>query len=145
MSDQPYQQPQFPPPPPPAPKRKTGLIIGIIVGVVVLLLCLCGVGIFFAVRSGVFEGITRDPNNAKVGDCITETVKADASDAFLVACDKPEAKHKVVGIVGNVTESEFDADNQTICDAYPDWENVIWLGRQGGNGKALCLAPVTGR
>jgi hypothetical protein len=139
MYDQPYQQPQFQPPPP--PRSRTGLIIGIVAGVIVLLLCLCGVGVFLAARSGVFEGLTGDPNNAKVGDCITETVKPDASDAKVVSCSKPEAKNKVVGIVPNVTESEFDRDNQTICDAFPEWENVIWLGRPGGNGKAICMAP----
>ena len=53
----------------------------------------------------------------------------------------PEAKNKVVGIVPHVTESEFDRNNQELCDAYPDWESVIWLGRKGGTGKALCLAP----
>jgi hypothetical protein len=140
----PYQPPPFQPSlfqPPPPPKKRTGLIVGLISGGVVLLLCVC-IGVFAAARfSGIFNRVTSDPANAKVGDCITETVKADASDAKVVACNKPEAKNKVVGVVSNVSESEFDSKNQELCDAYPDWENVIWLGRSGGTGKVLCLAP----
>jgi hypothetical protein len=117
------------------------MIIGLSIGAVVLLLCLCGIAGVVLVRIGFFDGVSPDPNHAKVGDCITETVKDDASDAKVVACSKPEAKNKVVGIVENVTESEFDLKNQSLCDAYPDWENVIWLGHAGGSGKVLCLAP----
>jgi hypothetical protein len=48
----------------------------------------------------------------------------------------------IIVIITNITESEFDANNQTICDEkYPDWENVLWFGRVGGTGKVLCVAP----
>jgi hypothetical protein len=131
-----YEQPPLPPPLPPG--RNRGLIIGLSIGAAALLLCLCGIGLVFLLAFNRFDS---DPKNAKVGDCVTETVKQDASDAKVVACSKPEAKNKVVGIIPNVTESEFDRENQSLCDAYPDWEQVIWLGQDGGSGKALCLAP----
>lgn len=147
-----YQQPpQFGQPPfqPPAPPKKKSKVWLIVVGIIVALLCCCGVGAVVAFNSNAFdsfkEGFTEamdsDPTNAKVGDCITNTVKEDASDAKRVDCSKPEAKNKVVGVVPNVTEAEFDKNNQTLCDAFPDWENVLWFGKTGAKGKVLCLAP----
>jgi hypothetical protein len=97
-----------------------------------------------AAAFGVWNVLSNRVINAKVGDCVTETTKTDASDAKLVACDKPEAKHKVIGIVKDVKETDFDAHQQEICDAYPTWQNVIWVGRKGGSGDAWCLEPLAG-
>jgi hypothetical protein len=129
-------------PAPEAPKKKGGIggkvlsILAVLVVVAVVLALKFGLKEIWAFVSG-------DVSNAKVGDCITETVKADASDAKVVGCDKPEAKNKVVGIVSNVSEADFETKNQTLCDAYPTWENVIWKGTKGGKGDAWCLEPVT--
>jgi len=120
-------------PGPGAPKKKSALtrIIVYVVGIAVL-----------AIGGVAYKYLSGDVSTAKVGDCITETVKADASDAKVVGCDKPEAKNKVVGIVSNVSEAKFDAENQTLCEAFPTWENVIWLGKKGGTGDAWCLEPI---
>ncbi len=136
----------------PAPPRKSGAgkIVAIIAGVLVALLCCCVVGVAAlwnsdfgtSFRDGFTEEINSNPENAKVGDCLTKTVKEDASDAKVVDCAKPEAANKVIGIIPNVTEQNFDANNQTICeDDFPEWENVLWFGRAGGTGKVLCVAP----
>lgn len=116
-----------------APKKKSA--IGRIIFSIVVIAVVAGAGIAYKYLSG-------DVTTAKVGDCITETVKADASDAKVVGCDKPEAKHKVVGIVNSVSEGDFDAKNQELCEAYPTWENVIWVGKKGGSGDAWCLEPI---
>lgn len=133
----PYSAPEEP-----AKKSGAGKKIAGILGVVVV------IGIVLAVKFGLGElwaTITGDVSKAKVGDCITETVKADASDAKVVGCDKPEAKNKVVGIIPAVSEADFDAKNQTLCDAYPTWENIIWLGKAGGKGDAWCLEPIAAK
>jgi hypothetical protein len=95
-----------------------------------------------AAAFGVWNYLSNRVINAKVGDCVTATTKTDASDAKLVPCDKPEAKHKVIGIVKDVKESDFDANQQEICSNYPTWQNVIWVGRKGGSGEAWCLEPL---
>lgn len=144
----PPQQPPFAPVPP--PKKKTGKIVGIVIGVLAVLLCCCVVGVVVAFnsdfgksfREGFTEELNSNPENAKVGDCLTKTVREDASDAKVVDCSKPEAENKIIGIIPGITEAEFDRDNQTICDEdFPDWENVLWFGRIGGTGKVLCVAP----
>lgn len=122
--------------PEPSKAKQAGKSIGKrILGYIVVLVVVGGAGLAWKYFSG-------DVSTAKVGDCITETVKADASDAKVVDCTKPEAKNKVVGIVPSVSEADFDAKNQTLCDAYPTWENVIWLGKKGGKGDAWCLEPI---
>lgn len=119
----------------PEPKKKSA--IGRILGTIIVIAVVAGGGLAYKYLSG-------DVTIAKVGDCITETVKADASDAKVVGCDKPEAKNKVVGIVENVTEADMaDQDKaQLICDKFPTWENVIWYGKKSGKGDAWCLEPI---
>lgn len=122
---------------PEQPKKGKGIIARIIGAVVVL--AVLGIG------GLVYDYLTGAVTTAKVGDCITKTVKPDASDAKVVDCSKPEAENKVIGIVENVSEADMaDQDKaQLICDEkFPTWENVIWVGKKNGNGDAWCLEPA---
>jgi hypothetical protein len=122
---------------PQQPKKKGG-VIGLILGVIVVIAVVVGGGLAYMYLTG-------DMTTAKEGDCITETVKQDASDAKVVDCSKPEAKNKVIGIVENVPETAMEDQDkaQAICDAkYPTWENVIWRGKPGGTGEAWCLEKI---
>jgi hypothetical protein len=110
-----------------------------------IVLTVAALVVIAAAAFGVWKYLSNRVVNAKVGDCVTQTTKADASDAKLVGCDKPEAKHKVIGIVKDVKESDFDAKQQEICEAYPTWQNVIWVGRKGGSGDAWCLEPLAAK
>jgi hypothetical protein len=120
---------------PEQPKKSKG-IVGRIIGVIVVIVLVAGAGI-------AYKYLTGDVTTAKVGDCITETVKPDASDAKVVDCSKPEAKNKVIGIVENVPEKDMDDQEkvQLICDKFPTWENVIWKGKNG-KGNAWCLEKI---
>ncbi len=124
-------------PAPEQPKKGRG-IVGRIIGAIVVIAVLAVGGI-------VYRYLTGDVTTAKVGDCITDTVKPDASDAKVVDCAKPEAKNKVIGIVENVPESDMaDQDKaQAICEEkFPAWENVVWYGKKDGMGDAWCLEPI---
>ena len=124
-------------PAPEQPKQSRG-IVGRIIGAIVVI-AVIGVGGF------MYKYLTGDVTTAKVGDCITETVKADGSDAKVGDCAKPEAKNKVIGIVENVPESDMaDQDKaQAICEGkFPTWENVVWYGKKDGMGDAWCLEPI---
>lgn len=135
MSEQEQQPAAAPASAPEQPKKKG--VLGRILGAIVVIVVVAGGGL-------AYKYLTGDVATAKVNDCITETVKADASDAKVVDCTKPEAKNKVVGIVENVPSSDMDDDAklQLICEKYPTWENVIWLGKPGGTGDAWCLEPI---
>jgi hypothetical protein len=83
---------------------------------------------------------------AKVGDCLAgqtmdSTTAQEVSDVSIVACTSSDAKYKVVGIVANKTEAQFNADDN-ICGAYPTAVSALWQGRSGGTGKVLCLADA---
>ncbi len=143
-----YESYQAPPPP---PKSGAGKVIAIVAGVLVALLCCCVVGVVLAwnsdfaknFREGFSEEFTNvQPEEAKAGDCLTRTVKEDASDAKVVDCSSPEAVNRVIGVITGITEAEFDRDNQTLCEEdYPEWESVLWFGARGGVGRVLCVAP----
>ena len=136
MSEQEEKPAAAPESAPEQPKKKGG-VVGAVIGAIVVIAVVAGAGLAYMYLTGDVK--------AKVGDCITETVKADASDAKVVDCSKPEAKNKVIGIVENVPESDMaDADKaQAICDTkYPEWENVIWHGKSGGTGDAWCLTKI---
>jgi hypothetical protein len=121
---------------PEQPKKKS--VIGRIVGAIVVIAVIAGGGI-------AYKYLTGDVTIAKVGDCITDTVKPDASDAKVVDCSKPEAKNKVIGIVEDVPQADMDDPDkaQLICDTkFPTWENVIWYGKEKGKGDAWCLEKI---
>jgi hypothetical protein len=129
------------PPVPPPKKGGAGKVIGIIVGVVVLLIVVCVGGIF------AFNAAKKDPVNAKVGNCL-EGDKMDSTTAQrvnnikIVDCGSSTANYKVVGVVPNKTETDFDID-QEICKAYPTAQSALWQGTSGSTGSVLCLEPVT--
>ncbi|GIH09950.1 hypothetical protein Rhe02_80170 [Rhizocola hellebori] len=132
MSEQEVAPAAAPESAPEQPKKKSA--IGRIIGSIIVIAVIAGGGL-------AYKYLTGDVTIAKVGDCITETVKPDASDAKVVDCSKPEAKNKVIGIVENVPQADMDdADKaQLICDKFPTWENVIWYGKDNGKGQAWCL------
>ncbi len=129
------------PPVPPPKKGGAGKVIGIVVAVVVVLIVVCGVGFYFA------SGAMKDASNAKVGNCL-EGDKMDSTTAQrvnnikIVDCGSSSANYKVVGIVPNKTETDFDVD-QEICKAYPTAQSALWQGTSGSTGNVLCLEPVT--
>lgn len=123
------------------PPKKSGGVIKKIIGFVVV------AGIVIAIKVGlgaglseVWANITGDVSTASVGDCVNNFAVVD--DAKVVDCASPDAKNKVVGIVEDVTESEFTTKEQTLCNAFPTWEQVVWIGRKGGNGDSWCLEPI---
>jgi hypothetical protein len=145
----PYPGGQAPPPgpypggpvPPPAKKGGAGKIIGIIVGVVVLLIALCvGGGAF------LFNKAKSDPANAKVGNCLAgetmdSTTAKPVNNIKVVDCNASDAKYKVVGVVENKTETQFNTDDK-ICSAYSTAESALWQGTAGKAGSVLCLEPI---
>lgn len=143
---QPGQQPPPPygapgqQPPPPAKKSSAGKVVGILVGVAVLLIALCGgLGYF------IYNKSKTDTVNAKVNDCIksdalTSTTAKEVKNTKIVPCDSADATYKVVGIVSNKTEIQFNIDDE-ICKAYPTAESALWQGERGKAGSVLCLAP----
>jgi hypothetical protein len=142
----PYGQPGQQPPPygaPPPPSQKkgsAGKVIGIVAGAAVLVLVLCGVLGYF-----VWNNNKTNTVNAKVGDCIksdalTSTTAKEVKGTKIVPCDSADATYKVVGIVNNKTEIQFNLDNN-ICDAYPTAESALWQGERNKSGSVLCLAP----
>ena len=143
---QPYGPPQQPyggPPVQPVKKGGAGKVIAIVVGVVVVLLAVCGVGIVFVAH----KANKTDTTNAKVNDCIKSdaldsTTAKEVSGTKIVPCTSGDAKYKVVGIVNNKTEVDFNVDND-ICKAYPDAKSELWQGERGKSGSVLCLAPVS--
>ncbi|GIF98513.1 LppU/SCO3897 family protein [Catellatospora citrea] len=147
-----YEQPgpQVPPAPyavPGPPPRRTGRTVAIVVAAV-LLLCCCGGGLFAALKpdalggfaKDIVDAVNSDVANAELGDCVNDF--AQVEDARVVDCASTDAANKVVGVVEDVRESEFDTKQQTLCEAYPTWEQIVWIGRKGGNGDVWCLAPL---
>jgi hypothetical protein len=135
------QQPPYGAPVPQEPKKSSaGKIIGILAGVAVLLLVLCGGAAYF-----IYNKSKTDTVNAKVNDCIksdalTSTTAKEVSNTKIVPCDSAEANYKVVGIVPNKTEAQFNVDDK-ICDKYPTAESALWQGERSKAGSVLCLAP----
>jgi hypothetical protein len=138
----PYGQPPLPPP---TKKGGAGKVVGIIAGVVVLLLVICGVALF-AGGSKFMDSVRHDPANAKVGNCLAgdkmdSTTAQKVNNVKVVDCNSSDANYKVVGIVPNKTQSDFDTDDE-ICKNYPTAESALWQGATGQSGSVLCLEPV---
>ena len=131
--------PGMPAPPPPVKGRGPGRIIGVVVGLVVLVVVVGAIALFSTIAG------KNDTTNAKVGDCIksdalTSTTAKEVKNTKIVKCDDANANYKVVGVVANKTEVQFDTDEK-ICAAYPTAESALWQGEQGKAGSVLCLAP----
>jgi hypothetical protein len=125
-----------------APRSRTGLIIGI--GAAALLCLTAAILVVLKVRSDI-NGLKSNPVNARVGNCITETFKADASDAKRVDCSSPDAQYKVVAVVEDVNQTRFKTNPDVICnDTYTDWYRAIWLGGDNFSGKGPLLGAPRG-
>jgi hypothetical protein len=138
----PAPYPGGPVPPPVTPKKGgAGKIVGIIIGVVVLLIAVCvGAG------AVLWNSAKNDPANAKVNDCLAgdtmdSTTAKPVNNVKVVSCTATDARYKVVGVVANKTEAQFNVDND-ICKAYPTAESALWQGTSGKAGSVLCLEPV---
>jgi len=70
---------------------------------------------------------------------MNSTTAKEVSNIRIVSCTASDAKYKVVGVVANRTETQFDNDDH-ICDAYPTAVSALWQGKAGGTGSVLCLA-----
>lgn len=126
--------------PPAQPPKKRGKVLGIVIGAVVLLLVVCVGGIVAANFLGKDNAA-----NAKVGDCLegdsmNSTTAQQVNHIKIVDCGASTANYKVVGIVSNKTESEFDT-NQDICKEFPSAQFGLWQGSPGSTGSVLCLEP----
>ncbi|MEU8077613.1 hypothetical protein AB0B31_19425 [Catellatospora citrea] len=102
-----------------------------------------GYGVGLAVVAGgglAWQYLSGDLAIAKVGDCVNAFDKVD--DAKVVDCASADASNKVVGVIDGVSESDFDAKQQTLCEAYPTWEQIVWIGKKGGTGDSWCLEPI---
>ena len=75
---------------------------------------------------------------------MNSTSAKEVSNIKIVPCTASDAKYKVVGVVANKTEVQFDADDN-ICDPYPTAVSALWQGRSGGSGSVLCLADAKKR
>jgi hypothetical protein len=119
--------PPMAPMPPAKPKKaRRGIITLVVTLVVVAVVAIIGV---LANRDS--------PKQTAVGDCMSgqtaETLKK-------VACTDSTAEWKVVGRVGNKTESE--AKPETACTQWPETDSAYWEGKPGESGFVLCLAPI---
>lgn len=114
----------------PAPSRAKaagGAVLKRILGVLVVV----GIGIAFAIFRA--SGATAP----KVGECIDHV---GGNEIKVVACTDPAAEMKVVGVVGNQSEAQFDSDES--CKAFPEHMASYFEsgGRGVSNGYVLCLA-----
>jgi hypothetical protein len=129
---QPPQQ-GYPPAPPqyPAepPKRKSPARR--------IVLSVVGVGAVLVIGL-VARQVTGDPDTASVGECMSG---ASAQDLKVVECTDSTAEYKVVGKVGDKTQTEASISGEQICRPYAGAERIFWKGEQGGSGYVLCLAP----
>jgi len=129
--------PAGPPPPvtePPPRPRRLGLKIGLAVAAGVVLLVVAGVvGAVLLLSEDVPE----------VGACMTDA--EDPAEIEVVDCGSEQAAWQVVGHDGSRSEAEFEqATREEICQAFPDWENALWLRTNliSGEGEVVCLASA---
>lgn len=137
-------QPLPPPPPPPAPPQEPGqpparksrrgllIVLGVVAGVVVL-----------AVGGLVVAAVVFGEDVPEVGECLTQA--ADPADIDVVDCESDRAAWRVIGHHGTLTEEEFaQVSRADVCQAFPDWENALWLRTNllGGDGQVVCLVPA---
>jgi hypothetical protein len=120
--------------------KKSGGVIKKILGLVVVALIVIAVKV--ALGSGLgalWDNITGSVATAEVGDCVNTFDKVE--DAKVVDCTDAAAANKVVGVIEGVSEIKFNTQQNTLCDAYPTWETVVWIGRTT-DGDAWCMEPI---
>jgi hypothetical protein len=117
-----------------AKPQKRGLSTKAVIWIiaVVVVVAIAGAGWFLS-RS--------DPNNAKVGSCISGR---SAENMKIVDCAGATAEHKVVGRVEGKTAEEFNTKLEEICQPFPTAETAFWEGKEGSGtkGYVLCLEPI---
>lgn len=120
---------------PPARPRRLGLKIGLAVAAGLVVLVGAGVvGVVLLLGEDVPE----------VGACLTDA--EDPGEIEVVDCGSEQAAWRVVGHDGSRTEAEFErATREEICQAFPDWENALWLRTNllSGEGEVVCLAAAS--
>lgn len=110
---------------PPATKRRRRVVLGVVAAVVVVVI---GVAGWFMSRD--------DPDNAKVGSCITgQTI----NDLKVVDCAADAAEYKVVKRLDSQARTEFQKSSEQMCESAPSTTKALWIGK-GLVGFVLCLA-----
>lgn len=125
------------PAPAPAPaepvrrsRRGLKIVVGVVAGIVVLAV------------AGVVVIVTQFGSEVPaVGECLNHS--DDPTEMEVVACDSDQAAWQVIGHEeGTLTEQEFDQiSRDEVCQAFPDWENALWLRTNvlTGEGQVVCL------
>jgi hypothetical protein len=112
-----------------------------VAGVAVVLIVACaGIG-YFALRNA------NTAADAKQGDClagdsISSSGTANKVKLEVVDCGDGKAKYKVSGRVEDVPQSLTTSQTTTVCNAFPDATNVVWVGKDVNKGTALCVVEV---
>lgn len=127
---------QFPPAGGQPEKKKRGKLYAV-VGVVI------AVGVAIVVRvviGSVFGGV----DTPAVGECVNNALNID--DLEVVDCSSAEATWEVIGVHGEMSESDFDqviaGEVGDTCSAFPEWENALWFGETGGDGEVVCVVSA---
>lgn len=128
----------FPPDAAPPPEKKKRGKLAIVGGVLV------AVAVAFVVRLAI-GAVLGGADNPEVGDCVNDAFNPD--DIEVVDCGSADAAWEVIGVHGDMSEADFDAivasqDTSTVCTAFPEWENAIWFGDQGGDGEVFCVVAA---
>jgi hypothetical protein len=79
----------------------------------------------------------------EVGACLSGA--DDPTEIVVVDCGSDQAAWRVIGHGGARSEGDFNqAAREDICQAFPDWENALWLRTNvlSGDGEVVCLAPA---
>jgi hypothetical protein len=138
---QPMQQQPAPPQQSTAKKVGKSFVGRLLVYGIVLVVVLVG--------GYLYKVFTNDTDLAKVGDCVTEAVKAE--DMKTIGCTDAKAAYKVVAVVDG-TAGQAQANDETHpCAKYADATTSLWMGEvdrgakepsANDKGKILCLAPT---
>jgi hypothetical protein len=136
-------QPQGEPPQQESTAKKVGKnIVGrlLVYGIILVVVLVGGY---------LYKVFTNDTELAKVGDCVTEAVKAE--DMKTIDCADAKAAYKVVAVVDG-TAGQAQADDETNpCARFADAVTSLWMGEvdrgasqpsANDTGKILCLAST---
>lgn len=114
--------------PRPVPPRKNHLRNAVRIAVPIVGLVIVAVS---------FKVFTASSTN--VGDCLRGSLD-DTESIGVVDCG-PDAKFKVVGKTGELNEERVEKD-PSLCENFPTTDAVLWQGKSGITGTALCLEDL---
>jgi hypothetical protein len=107
-----------------------------------------GVVIIIGIIVAVVKSHT-DPGSAAVGDCIgalpspsDPSVSASADQAKQVDCNSPDAQAKVLGVLSDKSEDDFNnSDVETLCKDWPNANYAFYeqTSDNSNTGTILCL------